>query len=29
MTTLYILSGIICVALFIYLILSLAKPEWF
>lgn len=29
MATLYILSGLICAALFIYLIFALVKPEWF
>jgi K+-transporting ATPase KdpF subunit len=29
MSTLYVISGIIAVGLFIYLVLALLKPEWF
>lgn len=29
MSALYVVSGLIAVALFIYLVLALLKPEWF
>jgi K+-transporting ATPase KdpF subunit len=29
MNVLYVVSGIITVALFVYLVLALLKPEWF
>lgn len=29
MNALYIVSGIITLALFVYLVLALLKPEWF
>jgi len=29
MNILYIVSGIITIALFVYLVLALLKPEWF
>ena len=29
MNPLYIITGIITVALFVYLVLALLKPEWF
>lgn len=29
MNELYLLSGVIAVALFIYLLIALLKPEWF
>ena len=29
MNVLYIISGLIAVGLFIYLVLALLKPEWF
>ena len=29
MNALYIVSGIITIALFVYLVLALLKPEWF
>ena len=29
MNTLYLLTGLITLALFIYLIVALLKPEWF
>lgn len=29
MSALYIVSGLIALALFIYLVLALLKPEWF
>ncbi len=29
MNALYVVSGVIALALFIYLILALLKPEWF
>jgi K+-transporting ATPase KdpF subunit len=29
MNALYIVSGVIAVALFVYLVLALLKPEWF
>jgi K+-transporting ATPase KdpF subunit len=29
MSVLYVISGLIAVGLFIYLVLALLKPEWF
>ena len=29
MNILYIVSGVITIALFVYLVLALLKPEWF
>jgi K+-transporting ATPase KdpF subunit len=29
MNALYLISGIITIALFVYLVLALLKPEWF
>jgi len=29
MSAFYIISGVICIGLLIYLILALIKPEWF
>ncbi len=29
MNILYIIAGVIAVALFVYLVLALLKPEWF
>lgn len=29
MNTLYVISGVITLILFIYLVLALLKPEWF
>ena len=29
MNVLYVVSGIITIALFVYLVLALLKPEWF
>ncbi len=29
MNTLYLITGIITVILFVYLVLALVKPEWF
>lgn len=29
MSALYIVAGIVCLGLFVYLFLALAKPEWF
>jgi len=29
MTLLYVISGLIALGLFIYLVLALLKPEWF
>jgi K+-transporting ATPase KdpF subunit len=29
MNTLYIIGGLITLALFVYLVLALVKPEWF
>ena len=29
MNVLYVVSGVITVALFVYLVLALLKPEWF
>jgi len=29
MSALYVISGIVAVGLFVYLVLALLKPEWF
>lgn len=29
MTTLYVITGVITLILFVYLVLALLKPEWF
>jgi K+-transporting ATPase KdpF subunit len=29
MSALYVISGVVAVGLFIYLVLALLKPEWF